>query len=81
MNGEHDMGELGEKELAYQKESDRLDAELKPKLTDEFLSTLLQAVRTHGWSGDYVETFQFVQEMFDLAGKERPVPLEPFQTW
>jgi hypothetical protein len=73
------MGELSEKELAYDRESARLEAELKPKLTDEFLSTLLQAVRTHGWSGDYVETFQFVQEMFDLAGKEPLGQLEPFQ--
>jgi hypothetical protein len=66
-------------QLAFELEDDRLKAELKSKLTDEFLATLLQAVRTHGWSGDYCETFDFVKDMFRLAGKDELPQLEPFQ--
>lgn len=44
--------------------------ELKPKLTEEFLKTLDQAVRTCGWSVDYIESSQFVAWCFRVAGKE-----------
>ena len=48
---------------------------LIPRLTDEFLSTLLEAVRVDGWSSDYVETSQFVGNLFNLAQKEIPSDL------
>lgn len=51
------------------------------KLTDEFLATLVEVARTIGWNaGDHIETINFVQEVFNLAGKEIPGAdeLQPF---
>lgn len=45
---------------------------LKPKLTDEFLETLTQAVRTCGWSLDMVETGRLAEWCYELAGKSAP---------
>ena len=55
--------------------------ELRPMLTDEFLSTLVLAARTVGWDVDHTETFQFVQECWDIAGRLRSLmpDLEPFE--
>jgi hypothetical protein len=46
--------------------------ELKPKLTDEFLQTLVEAVHIVGWTVDAVETVAFLEEVFALAGKKAP---------
>ena len=41
---------------------------LRPKLTREFLSTLMQAARTYGWEGDYTEIVEFAKYCHRLAG-------------
>ena len=46
--------------------------ELRPRLTDEFLETLVMAVSYVGWSVDMVETKNFVRECFHLVDKEAP---------
>ncbi len=46
--------------------------ELKPALTDDFLSTLAKSAKTYGWSGDHTETESFVKWCYDIAGKEAP---------
>ena len=50
---------------------------LKPLLTDEFLKTLLLAVKTCGWAIDHTESSSFVEWCFSLAGREIP-DTEPF---
>ena len=48
-------------------------------LTPDFLATLIEAARTYGWSGDYVEVGQFVEWCLETAGQ--PVDrqmLEPY---
>ena len=49
-----------------------LQKRLKPMLTDEFLATLVEAARTVGNSGDSVAIREFVDDLFDIAG--RPLP-------
>jgi len=62
----------------YDAEGIRLDAALKPKLTDEFLSILVEAARTCGYSVDHVETVSFVEWCYQIA--EKPVPdCKPYQ--
>jgi hypothetical protein len=51
--------------------SDRYE-DLKPLLTDEFLTTLATAARTYGNDGDWPAVEEFVNEMFYWAGKEKP---------
>lgn len=46
--------------------------ELKLKLNDEFLNTLLEAVETCGWGVDYYESSAFVKWVFKLADKKEP---------
>ena len=61
------------------KEHKRLEQELAPLLTDEFLDTLVKAARTCGhWEGDYWETVSFVQFCFDVAGKKLDCSMEPY---
>ena len=61
-------------------ELSKLESDLKPRLTPDFLQTLVQAARTYGWSGDYTVVCEFVQWCEDIAGKEqsKPEALEPF---
>lgn len=54
------------------------EARLKPRLTGEFLDTLVVAVKTCGWTVDFVESSDFVEWCFDVAGKKSP-ELEPFE--
>lgn len=56
------------------------EKELKPYLTDEFLSTLKEAVRTCGWMVDHIESSSFVGWCFELAGQRYPKDkeLEPY---
>jgi hypothetical protein len=49
-----------------------LEDRLRPLLTEEFLSTLVEAVRTVGNSGDSVAQADFAASLFTIAG--RPVP-------
>ena len=62
-------------------EEDRktLEAEglLRPKLTDEFLDILVQAVNTCGWGVDFIESADFVDWCFNVAGKPSP-PLDVY---
>lgn len=56
------------------------ETELRPKLTQEFMDVFLQAARTYGWSGDYVETAEFTLYLFRLADMEVPRPFpEPYE--
>jgi len=50
---------------------------LKPKLTDEFLDTLVQAANTCNWSVDFIEAAYFVDWCFNVAGKPIP-PLDVY---
>ncbi len=61
--------------------NDEYLALLKPKLTDEFLATLTDVARFHGWCGDYVEVADFVREVHSYADKPRPLneTLEPYE--
>ena len=56
----------------YAKKNEEFEKELKPFLTDEFLSTLIKAAKTCGWNVDHIETMEFVIECFDMAGKKSP---------
>lgn len=51
---------------------------LKPLLTEEFLNTLTEASKIYGWSGDYIEVCQFVEDLYEVAGKDKP-DLEPYE--
>ena len=61
----------------YKKEEVRLEKLLIPKITDEFLKTLVEAAKTYGWNGDHIETDRFVNYCFFLVGEECP-DLEPY---
>ena len=50
----------------------RIEDELKPHLTPEFLATLVLAVETLGWSVDAIETSSFAEELHRLAGLPKP---------
>ncbi len=52
-------------------------AELKPQLTDEFLSTIVEAARVAGWIVDHIETISFVKYLYSIAEKACP-DLEPY---
>lgn len=52
---------------------------LRPKLTDEFLSTLVETARRYGWRGDYYEIDDFVTSVFRLARKDPP-NIEPYES-
>lgn len=51
---------------------------LRPLLTEEFLNTLSEASKIYGWSGDYIEVCQFVEDLYEVAGKDKP-DLEPYE--
>lgn len=54
--------------------------DVRLRLTDEFLATLVEAAQVHGHSSDWVVVEEFVESMFDLAGKELP-KLTPYTSW
>ena len=56
----------------YEKKDEELEAELKPFLTDEFLSTLVKTAKTCGWSIDHIESMKLIYWCFFVAGKEKP---------
>lgn len=49
---------------------------LKPRLTREFLDTLLEAGKICGWSVDYVEIKDFVRWCFEVADETIPTAAE-----
>lgn len=51
---------------------------LKPLLTEEFLSTLTEAAKVYGWTSDYIEVCSFVEDLYEVAGKDKP-NLEPYE--
>ena len=62
-------------------ELSKLETDLKPRLTPDFMQTLVHAARTYGWSGDYTEIYDFVRWCEEIAGKAliQPQDLEPFE--
>ncbi len=60
------------KNNTYDMKAQAKENNLKPHLTDEFLSILAEAARTCGWSVDHHETVDFVVWCFSVAGKEPP---------
>lgn len=56
----------------YEEKDEEYRAELKPFLTDEFLSTLIKATKTCGWNIDHIESINLIHWCFDVAGKEKP---------
>lgn len=54
-----------------------LQAKLRPRLTDEFLATLVEAARVDGDS-DWNETQSFIQNVFEMAGKDVPL-IDPYK--
>jgi len=57
---------------AYAEKETELENEIKPILTDEFLSTLIKAARTCGWSVDHIETVHFINWCFNVVEKKQP---------
>lgn len=49
-----------------------LETKLRPRLTEEFLATLVGAAKIDGRATDYIETSRFVINVFHMAGKEAP---------
>ena len=65
-------------EAEYEKAQDAAEEALRPHLTDEFLETLVLAVRTVGWSeGDFTEFLTLVEAIYRIADKKPPPDVEP----
>src|SRR5215831_2522864 len=47
-------------------------AKLKKRLTKRVLEVFVEAARTYGWNGDYIEVVYFINWCFDVARKDRP---------
>ena len=58
--------------MDYDENARIAEERLKPMLTDEFLKTLLLAVKTIGNSVDFPASVDFVKECFSIADKEAP---------
>ena len=56
----------------YEEQSAAKLAELKPRLTEEFLATLVECARVDGYGGDYMELHAFVGWCHDAAGAPYP---------
>lgn len=56
----------------YEKECERVEADLRPELTAAFLATLVKAVRTGTWIADPFEIYHFAEWCFEVAGVEYP---------
>lgn len=59
-------------------EYEALRVNLRPRLTDEFLATLVEAARVDGNSSDWPATLDFVRNTFDVAGKDMPA-IQPYE--
>ncbi|HEX7861818.1 MAG TPA: hypothetical protein VF773_15900 [Verrucomicrobiae bacterium] len=54
------------------------DIALKPKLTDEFLATLVEAGKVIGHGVDYSEVLRFIHELHHRVGKQAPPDMDPY---
>jgi hypothetical protein len=63
---------MSDEDDEYDRRRAEAEANLRPKLTDEFLNTLALATRTCGRLVDHQETVNFVEWCFDIADKPRP---------
>lgn len=61
----------------YRTQTEIMEGDLRPLLTDEFLATLTQAVKTCGWTVDHCESSKFVRWCHQIADKPSP-DLEPY---
>jgi hypothetical protein len=52
--------------------NEEFNQQLKSKLTDEFLQTLIEAVQGCNWEIDMSESIDFANWCFELAGKKHP---------
>lgn len=53
-------------------EYEALYSKIRPRLTDEFLATLVEAAKIDGNGGDWPATEEFVRNVFEIADKEPP---------
>lgn len=64
--------------MSYYSDNDlKRRKDLAPRVTGEFLETLVLAVKTCGWEVDHIESANFVEWCHELAEKECP-DLEPY---
>lgn len=53
---------------------------IKPKVTPEFIDTLVELARIFGWSSDYIEVMSFVRFCSNITGRTlTPEDLEEYQ--
>ena len=56
-----------------------IDNKLKELVTPEFLSTLTEVSKLYGWSGDFIEIFNFVEDLHSIKGIKID-SYEPYET-
>ena len=56
-----------------------IDNKLKELVTPEFLSTLTEVSKLYGWSGDFIEIFNFVEDLHSIKGINID-SYEPYET-
>lgn len=54
------------------------DQKIKELIDIDFLNTLAEVGRLYGWSGDYVEIGQFIEDLHQAIGVEN-VNTEPYE--
>lgn len=64
--------EMTEEDIAFDEAVRKAEDELRPRLTPEFLDTLLLAIEAVGWSVDAHETQRFACCVFEIAGLKMP---------
>lgn len=56
-------------EQAADKTRDQAEAELRLRLTDEFMATLEEAVKVVGWGCDAIESVMFLDQCREIRGQ------------
>ena len=64
--------ELDELDRQRAEVTEAREAALKPLLKEDFLNTLVQASRTYGRTGDFIEIAYFINWCFGIADKALP---------
>lgn len=64
--------------LEYQVDKDGKRLESIPPPSEDFLTELTTRARRYGWSGDYIEVRNFVENLYKQAKLEVP-DLEPYE--
>lgn len=54
------------------------DVKIRELINDEFLATLLEVGKLYGWTGDYVEIGQFIENLHAEHGIEG-VDVQPYE--